>query len=65
MHTFLGMCNCDDTPAQFNDRIESFCGINEPPDVVSVVIKLSLVVVGPLDSDRKLNTGEKVLLQYI
>ena len=47
-------------PIQFSQRIQTYCGLNEPPDVVNIIIKFSLVVVGPLDSDRKVNTGEQV-----
>ena len=46
---------------QFGQSIQTYCGLNEAPDVHEPDFKLSLVVVGPLDSDRKLNTGEQVI----
>ena len=42
---------------QFSDKIQLYSGPSEQPDVEPSVTKLSLVVIGPLDSDRKSNTG--------
>ena len=49
---------------QFCKKIETHCGLNEPPYVVNVVIKLSLVVIGPLDSERKVKTGKLITHTY-
>ncbi|XP_065916014.1 uncharacterized protein [Dysidea avara] len=40
----------------FSNEIQVYSGMGEPSDVETVIIKIALVVVGPLDSDRKVKT---------
>jgi len=42
---------------QFSERIEIYTGLKSAPHVQKVVRKFSLVVIGPLDNERKKNTG--------
>ena len=43
--------------AQFSEKIEIYTGLKSAPRVEKVARKFSLVVIGPLDNERKKNTG--------
>ena len=43
---------------QFSKEIRHYSGLDKPDNVESQNIKLSLIVVGPLDNDHKKNTGK-------